>query len=262
MKNLKILETQKLKNEELLRKRFIELANKSYNSGIYLFTDFLGLVEQAVFEEAKPHIRGIPYSHFGGTEGTERVMIRFGDEESFGYSADFPISCIKAEPVSQKFADKLTHRDFLGALLNLGIERSTLGDIAIVDNVGYIFVKEDMADFIIGSLSRVKHTDVRLSIAEKLPDGALYKTERRTLQANGERVDAIIAKLFRLSREDAQSLFEKKLVFAGGKPCESTSHIPKIGEVISVRGYGRFVYKGYESYSKKGKLNINIDLYI
>ena len=247
---------------EHLKKRFCELAGKSYNSGIYLFTDFLGLAEQALFAEVKPSISHVSYTAFGGDAGCERVMIRFGDEENLGYTENFPIVCIKAEPVSQKFADKLTHRDFLGALLNLGIERSTLGDIPIVDNVGYIFAKEDIAPFIISELRRVKHTDVKLSITESIPEGKLFKTERRKIQANGERIDAVIAKVFSASRSDASALFSKKLVYVNGRLCENSSYIPKRDEIISVRGYGRFIYLGYETTSKKGKLNIEVALYI
>ena len=247
---------------ELLRKRFLELANKSYNSGIYLFTDFLGLAEQAIFAEVKSSISHVPYTAFGGDAASERIMIRFGDKESFGYTEEFPIVCIKAEPVSQKFADKLTHRDFLGALLNLGIERATLGDIPIVNNVGYIFAKEDIAPFIVAELKRVKHTDVKLTIIDKLPEGELFKTERRKIQANGERLDGVIAKLFSLSRSDALPLFSKKLVYVNGRLCENNSYIPKAKEIISVRGYGRFIYHGYETTTKKGKLNIELELYI
>ena len=247
---------------ELLKKRFAELANKSYNAGIYLFTDFLGLAEQALFNEAKASFRGIPYTPFGGVLGAERVMIRFGDEESFGYTESFPIVCIKAEPLSQKFADRLTHKDFLGAILNLGIERATLGDIPIVDNVGYIFAKEDIAPFIMSELKKVKHTDVKLSISENLPEGELYRTERKKIQANGERIDAVIAKVFSISRDDSLSLFQKRLVFVDGRLCENNSYIPKKDEVISVRGYGRMIYLGYETTSKKGKLNIEVDLYV
>ena len=247
---------------ELLKKRFIELANKSYNSGIYLFTDFLGLAEQALFNEAKASFRGVPYSVFGGAEGAERIMVRFGDEDSCGYTQDFPIVCIKAEPVSQKFADKLTHRDFLGALLNLGIERRGLGDILILNNVGYIFAKEDIAPFIMSELGRVKRTDVRVSLADSLPEGELYKTERKKIQVSSERIDAVIAKVFSLSRDSAQSLFSKRLVFVDGKLCESTSYTPHKDEKISVRGYGRLIYLGYETTSKKGKLNAEVDVYV
>ena len=246
---------------ELLKKRFIELAERSYSSGIFCFSEFLGLAEQSIFRECERQIHGIGYTLFGGADGCERVMVRFGSEEELGYSADFPIVCIKAEPKNQKYADKLTHRDFLGALLNLGIERETLGDIAIIDNVGYVFAKDDMADFIIAELSKVKHTDVTLSLSEA-PKEALFKTERKQIQANGERLDAVVAKVFSLSRDEAQLLFSRRLVFASGKEISNTSYIPKQNEVISVRGKGRFIYRGYETLSRKGKLNIVVDVYV
>ena len=247
---------------ELLKRRFVELARRAYNSGIFTFTDFLGLAEQAAFAEVSREIFGIEYVKFGGAEGAERVMIRFGSEGDLGYSMPFPISLIKVEPLSQKYAEKLSHRDFLGAIMNLGIERDTMGDIVIIDNVGYIFVKEDMATYIADSLTKVRRTDVRSEVTETLPDGQLYRTERRNVQANGERLDALVAKVFSLSREEAQSLFKKRLVFADGREIDSTSYIPKPNEKISVRGHGRFIYIGPQSLTRKGKLNIAIDLYV
>ena len=248
-------------DRELLKKRFVELAERSYSAGIFCFTDFLGLSEQSAFRECERSLHGIGYSLFGGAPDCERVMARFGSEEELGYSVNFPIVCIKAEPKNQKFADKLTHRDFLGALLNLGIERETLGDIAIIDNVGYIFAKDDIADFIISELSRVKHTDVTLSLTDA-PKESLFKTEHKQIQANGERLDAVVAKVFSLSRDEAQLLFSRGLVFASGREISSTSYIPNRDEVISVRGKGRFIYRGYETLSRKGKLNIVVDLYV
>ena len=144
-----------ISDTELLKKRFLELAKKSYNSGIFVFTDFLGLLEQSAFAEIRRELTGIPYAAFGGAEGAERVMIRFGSADELGYELPFPISVIRAEPLSQKYADKLTHRDFLGAIMNLGIERDTLGEIVIIDNVGYIFAKEDMAGYIAENLTKV-----------------------------------------------------------------------------------------------------------
>ncbi len=249
--------------EELLLKRFSELARKSSEHGYYVFTDFLGLSEQSVFAAAKIHFpKGTHYTLFGGTDGCERIMIRFGNPDEFGYEEKFPISVIMAKPKAAKFADKLSHRDFLGSLMNLGIERSCLGDIVIIDNVGYIFAKEDMAKYICESLTKIKHTDVTCSISENLPAGELFKTETVKIQLSGERADAAVAKVFGLSREDALSLFKKRLVFVSGKECENNSYAPKPGDIISVRGYGRFIYKGPAGLSKKGKLNIEIEKYI
>ncbi len=246
---------------ELLKKRFSELAAKAYNGGYYTFTDFLGLPEQAAFREVERMLIG-KHESFGGAKGAERIMIRFGDSNELGYDADYPIVCIKAEPLSQKFADKLTHRDFLGALLNLGIERSTLGDIVIRDNVGYIFAKEDISEFIVRELARVKRTDIRVSIIEALPEGELFKTERRQIQISSERVDAIIAKVFSLSRDDAATLVKRRMVFVNGKQIESVSYNVKPDEKVSVRGHGRFIYVGYDTLTRKGKLNATVELYV
>ena len=247
---------------ELLKKRFLELGKKSYNAGIFTFTSFLGLLEQSLLGEIKGELRGIEYTAFGGADGAERVVVRFGSTEEIGYEVPFPISILKAEPKSPKFADKLTHRDFLGALLNLGIERDVLGDIVIIDNVGYIFTLEDIAQYIVDSLTRVKHTDMRLEIIDSLPDGELYRTEPRQIQVSGERLDAVVAKVFSLSRDDAQSLFKKRLVFVSGKCIENTSYTPKENDVVSVRGHGRFIYRGFVSNTRKGKMNITVDLYV
>ena len=247
---------------ELLKKRLLELANRSYNSGVYTFTDFLGLVEQSLFSELKTQIGAIPYTAWGGANGAERVMIRFGSEETHGYTEDFPITCIKVEPLAQKFADKLTHRDFLGAIMNLGIERTTLGDIVVKDNVGYVFAKEDIADYILGSLCRIRHTDVKTTLISELPGGELFSLETKRIQLTSERIDAVVSKVFCLSRSDSQLLFSRGLVFANGRLIESCSYTPRDGEIISVRGHGRLVYHAPVGTSKKGKLNVDVELYV
>ena len=143
---------------QLLKKRFIELGNKSHGSGIFLFSDFLGLSEQSALHEVRRELFGIHYQTFGGHEGAERVMVRFGDPEELMYEVPFPISILKIEPRSKKFSEKLTHRDYLGSLMNLGIERDVLGDIAISDGTAYLFCKDDIAPYIQNELTRVRHT--------------------------------------------------------------------------------------------------------
>lgn len=247
---------------EILRNRFIELSKKSHGSGVFLFSDFLGLAEQSVLQGVTRELGGAKYTLYGGACGAERVMVRFGDPDELFYEIPFPISTLKIEPKSVKFAEKLTHRDFLGALLNLGIERSVLGDIIVRDSSAFVFAKEEIAKYIVSELSRVKHTEVIVSICDVIPEGELYKTEEKTVQISSERLDAVIARIYNLSREDAQRLFAKGLVFASGREISSTSYAPKENEKISVRGYGRFIYRGYISSSKKGKLNVLCELYV
>ena len=118
-----MMELQQQKN------RFHDLAERSYARDLFTFTGFLGLGEQDAFWQEEPKLKYAGYTLYGGCENADRVMVRFGNAEKFGYDVPFPIVCIHIRPLASKFADELTHRDFLGALMNLGIDRSTLGDI-------------------------------------------------------------------------------------------------------------------------------------
>lgn len=251
-----------MNEEQLLEGRLSELCKKSFERDIFTFSDFLGLMEQTVLRRV---MHGYPTSHltlFGGTAGCERVMARFGDAEALGWEEPFPIVCLHIKPKSQKFADTLTHRDFLGALMSLGLRREMLGDIAIFENEGYLFAEEKMAEHILSSLTEVRRTAVTVSRVESLPEGELFRTETITVQVQSERLDAVIAKVFSLSREEAQGFFAKSLVFADGQVIESTSYTPKVGEKISVRTKGRFIYGGQASLSKKGKINVRIEKFV
>ncbi len=247
---------------QFIKKRLLELARKSFSAGIYTFTDFLGLEEQSAFAEIKHDLKGIKYVYFGGAYGTSRVMIRFGDEEALCYAQDFPIKILKAVPKAQKWADKLTHRDILGAIMNLGIERALIGDIVIRENEAFIFVHERIAEFIKSELLRAKHTDLTVSEAESLPEGPLFKTEGHAVQCNTPRADAVLAKLFSLSREESVGYFKRGLIFIDGKLCTSPSRELKDGEIVSVRTKGRFIYKGVTGLSKKGKMNILLEVFV
>lgn len=247
---------------ELLKKRFIELARRADSGGYFTYTDFLGLMEQTAFDEIKSKLPRVAYTAFGGCKGAERVMVRFGEEAEIGYEGVYPIARILILPRSERFAERLTHRDYLGALMNLGIERDKLGDIIIREGQAYLFAHEDIAPFILDSLSRVRNTDVHCKLCDGLPEGALYRTEERKIQLSSERVDAVVAKTFNLSREDAQTLFRRGLVFVEGRLCESVSHTPRVGERIAVRGYGRLIYRGVSGLTRKGKLNVTVEVYV
>ena len=109
-------------------------------------------------------------STFGGSESSERQIIRFGSPEIFGYDDSFPISILKIAPLTPKFAQELEHRDYLGAIMNLGIERSLIGDILIKEKDAYIYCMNHIAEFITDNLTTVKHNHVRASVCDEIPD--------------------------------------------------------------------------------------------
>ena len=247
---------------ELLKKRLAELAEKSYRNNQYVFTNFLNMSEMNAFYEMRKEISYIPFTAFGGTDACERLMIRFGSEELFGYEEPFPISCIKAEPLIEKFADNFSHRDFLGAIMNLGIEREVVGDIAIKGKTAYIFCTEKIAPYIVENLVQVKHTSMRTEILEYAPDILKPALEKREVTAASERIDGVLGKLCNLSRSQSILAFREKKVYVNGRQCENNSYQLKAGDVSTCRGFGKFVYEGVKYQTKKGKLCVEISAYV
>lgn len=248
--------------EILFKKRLSELANKSYTNSQYLFTTFLSLSELDLYYQMEREISYVPVTLFGGTQDCERVMIRFGSEELCGYEEPFPISCIEIAPIIEKFGEQLSHRDYLGALMNLGIERSTLGDIIIIEKTAYLFCTEKMAPYIIDNLDQVRHTHVRCKIAENVPESTITKIERKNCLVSSVRADSVIAKLYNMSRSQGVELFRGKKVFINGRLNENNSVTLKTGDRVSVRGHGKFIYQGTAYETKKGKLSVEVDVYV
>ncbi len=93
-------------DEILLKKRLMELAQRSYNNGQYLFTGFLSAAQQDCYYQIEREISHVPAAFFGGTADCERVMLRFGSIELCGYEEAFPIQCIEIAPVIEKFVKR------------------------------------------------------------------------------------------------------------------------------------------------------------
>ncbi len=246
-------------DDKFLQKRFTELAERAYASGRYIYSDFLGLNETDILMRMKKELQYAGLTLFGGTSDCERVVARFGD---CGYDETYPITCLSASPLQQKFADRLTHRDILGALMNLGIERDLIGDIYIKDNVAYFFCISRVAPVIISDFTNAKHTTLVCREVDALPDGTGTEPQEERIQITSERADVIVAATYDLSREESLEVFREGKVFIDGRQCENNSAAVKPGTVVSVRGYGRFRYLGYENLSRKGKLNAKIEKWV
>ncbi len=240
--------------------RLKDLSNKSSFEGRFTFTSFLSLDEQSSLLSIEREL-GF-FTLFGGIEGSERVVARFGNPDDLGYEQDFPITCLKAQPVLKKFADELSHRDFLGAIMNLGIERKNIGDIFVKDSSAYIFVLSPMADYICEQLTKVKHTVIKCEKALDVPEHALISTCQENHTLASLRLDCIVAQIYDFSRSQCAELFLAKKIFVNGRLNENSSHIVKDGDIISVRGKGRFRFLTQNGVSKKGKLRIEIEKFI
>lgn len=142
------------REEQQLEKHFRDLARTAYQRGIAVFSDFLNLNELNIFQSLRGEFSYLETETFGGYELAERQIAVFRPEAPVFY-ADYPVKCLKITPLNAKFAEDLNHRDYLGAVLNLGIDRACLGDILVEEDAAYLFCLERMADFIRDNLIRI-----------------------------------------------------------------------------------------------------------
>ena len=251
-----------MKEDEGIKRRILDLANRCYQQNQYTFSGFLNVGEQALVFEMERELTFVPWTLYGGGPDCERRILRFGSVEQLGYEEAYPIRCLVAKPLIKKFADDLSHRDFLGALMNLGIERDVLGDIIVKDNIGYIFCETMMAEFLKEHLDKVKHTSILCEIVDECPAAAAPEFASEEFVVSSNRCDAIIAKVYRLSRSQSIELFRGKRVFVNGRQYENNSGILKNEDVVSVRGFGKFIFSGFLNDTKKGRIRIGIKKYI
>ena len=223
---------------EMLKKRLVELSRRSAERGIKTNSEFLSLGEQTELLRLR----------------AERRVAVFGGERA-------PLCCLEISPVSKKFAEPLTHRDYLGALMGLGLRRSVLGDVVLCGGNAYVFCLESVAGHIADGLTQVRRTQVRVATAETPPEEAVRPPEPVTVNAASERLDAVVAAVFDLSRAESQRLFEAERVMENGLTARSASAKLEPGTMVSVRGLGRFRFEEVAGETRKGRLRIKVRKY-
>lgn len=241
-----------MEKEQLLRSRLEELADLAYQRDIVTFSDFLDLQEQHIVHSINWRAHGVTCRLSGGYDLAERQMAAFLPDALI-FEWTYPFVCVEICPQSLKFSEALTHRDFLGSILNLGIDRSRVGDLIVTDNKAYLFSEEKIARFLCKELCRVRHTSVQTKICSDLSE--FPEPDRREITGSvaSIRLDSIIALAFGESRSSMVSLIEGGKVFVNGKLVVSNGYALREGDIISVRGKGKFQYGRVVHQTKKGR---------
>ncbi len=250
-----------MEETKLFENRMLDLARQSKEGGYYVASHFLTLAEQTELRELSGRSKIGPYILVGGFDSAERKYAIFGDAREFGYEPSFESLWLALSPRAPKFADTLTHRDFLGSLMALGIKRELLGDILVVDNIGYLYVLESIAPYIEENLTRIKRTDITAKTVVSPPDTAIALPDVTSVVSSSERLDALVAAVYKLSREKAKVMIEKELCAIDGKVITKPDTAVPPHTVVSLRGFGRFLCEGILADTKKGKLRIAVRIF-
>ena len=222
---------------------------------------YLGFLDEggrAVLSEALSRRRDVSFAFWGGFPEAERAMLGLFPDYMEADAQAFPI---KAVTFSFRPADKPGHRDFLGAMLGLGVERSVVGDILIGEGRCVAFVKAELAPYFAENLPKIGRVGVkaRLGAEEPLPVGHTCKEIKGV--AASSRLDCLTALAARISREKAASMVVLGLVQVNHREICSPSARVAEGDVLSIRGHGKYIIDRLGPLTQKGRLSVQCRKY-
>lgn len=231
-----------------------DMAETSSRRGCSVYGDFLSENSLSVLYSRRSFLPAEPVL-FGGTEDSERQMVAFIDEYD---EADFPIGAVR---VSSPMLKNLSHRDFLGSVLGLGIKREKCGDIIILSDVCYIILHRDIVSFVASELTKVGRVGVKCTECE-LSDIILPPKSFTPISGTvaSLRLDAIVSHFAGKGRSQASELIGAGFVFVNGVLCEKNDVHLKDGDTLSVRGHGKATLE-VGGKSKKDRIFITLHKY-
>ena len=243
-------------DSDLLLARATDTADIAYKTSRPKYLGFLA-PEQAVAVEKLIRNRNVRYGFFGGYEGASRVMLGcfpdWVDEE------EYPVAAITFK---YRKIDKLSHRDFLGSLMGLGLTRESVGDILVDDGRAVVFLSEDIADFVMKQTVKIGKVGVTavLGVEGDLPGGSKMAEFSETVASL--RLDCVVAALGNMSRGTAVEKIETGLISINSFVVEKITHLVSEGDVINIRGKGKFVIGSLEDKTRKNRVVLKYKKYV
>lgn len=246
-----------MEKDELI-KRAEDLSARCDRQSKLTSTNFLTPGERAELERWGVHAPVVPYFS-GGREECERTIAFFlpyyMDSDTF-----VPDEYIDAIHITAHFGSP-EHRDYMGALLGMGIGREWLGDIMVNGSEAYIFCVPSVSEHLMG-IDKVGRCGVT---AEKIALSAVPEPKREMKRVSFSvmslRLDAVAAGMFSLSRTEAAKRIAAGLVTVNYLPCLKPDMLLSEGTVVSVRGAGKAKLIGTGGTSRKGRLFVYADIY-
>lgn len=235
--------------------RVLDLAEKALNSKKTVFTDFLSPLHLSMAEDI---VRGIPdlrVTSFGGYLEAERKMLSiYPDFKNEPNTYPLKIYRVAVKSGSQS----LSHRDYLGSIMGLGIVREKLGDIVVIDEMSAaVVVQEEMADYLLMNLTKIARANASLEAICSV-DSSWIDYQDMVCTLSSLRLDLIVAQGFHIPRSKAEKLIRGESVKADWKIMNKPGYQVNIGSMISCKGYGRVAFIEEIGKSKKGKNQVKL----
>ena len=252
MKKLNFLQQASTEQREVAEKL---LQSISFVENRNTVTKFLTNFEQVVLSQIVAYNYGdFKVEFFGGFDDAERKKAKIISNEY--YDVDYDIVCLKAK-FNNKF-NKVEHRNILGAVHNLGINFNRFGDIIVLENEVYIFVDEEIADYIAMEFTKAGRVNLDFKRVDLTEVGIEKKYEDFEIVSSSFRIDSIVAKITNKSRSKVKEFLEQDFIKLNHVILRNGEKTCTPDDIISIRKYGRYVVKGYTQNKKSLKYRITI----
>lgn len=231
------------------------------------YTDFLDLAQLELAQKFINKIKIENFICYGGFELAERKIIVFYPEKFNSIVVEKNLAnivqIIRVE-LPNDLKGKYTHRDYLGAVIKLGVERRKVGDIIVDNNGADIIVDKDISKFLfenLSSLTRFSKSTITIQNIEDLRAVEIKKEEIEII-VSSLRLDNVISEFARCSRNKALDIINTERVFVNFE-CETkkTKQI-KMGDMVTIRGKGRFFIKEIAGQTRSGRTVIIIEKFV
>lgn len=238
-------------------KDVIRLCEKHYSPKC---TDFLSPAQAAAIKRENLFSADSKQMFFGGYDEAERVMFISLPDYADESEAKELVGVLK---ITARDLSGLSHRDVLGSLLGLGIKREKLGDIIFCDDEIFVFCTADMAEYINENLTKISNKGIKTELKDSA-EGLVFKQKTEEIRATVQslRLDAVLAAALRVSRSKALAYIEGEKVNLNWQTAKSGSAAVKEGDMLSVRGFGRFKLFEAGGTTKKGRIAVTILKYV
>ena len=236
--------------------KMCDLAQKAENTGRIMYSKFLNPAQCHLVNDRLSRFSEV--SFFGGYEDPDRSVAAFKADtwEEFRY----PVKAIKIVPSSKK---QYSHRDYLGSILALGIDRELTGDIVIADDGAFVFVLEDICEFISMNLFKVANTTVKIFPVDDPESIVSNKRFKETsVTVSSLRFDCVLSAVAGKSRTASADYIVQGLASVNYEVVKNTSFQIKDGDVISLKGYGKVIVQTDGALTKKGRIHLELKKYV
>ena len=260
-------------NEEdkLLLAKIRDRARQCSDNSMITSSVFLDMRERSVVTSSRFDARMIFYGGFDDAERTTAVFLpEYVEARDLQDLFEYFEDCPEADPISiieiekDKFSPALSHRDYLGALMGLGIKREMTGDIIVSENGCKMAVLEKIAPFIVENLGKAGRGTLKAKIVSSCEarKGTKAVGTPDSFTVSSMRLDSIVKNAFRVSRGDACTAIESGLVFVNDLECTKSDKKISDGDKIVFRRKGRIIIKNCSGVSKKGRIIVEIIRFI